>query len=227
MNAQHNGHRKRMKERFLQQGLDGFDETEILEFLLYYSIPRADTRPAAEALMKQFGSVQNILAADDSALSEVRGMTQNTLTMLHFLRQLYAQQYRVRHSAASMEHAQKACSYFEGLFAAESGEILYAVTTDETLCIQEGKALPLRLLYQDMLCTDALKQMCRPGTSLLMAHHFPEHMHMPREETAFIRNLAVFLEEADLHLMDYIVVEKHKALSMREAGAYMGIDAIL
>ena len=64
----HEGHRQRLKRRFLQSGLDGFDEAHVLELLLFYAIPRRDTAPLAKALLEEFGSLANVL--DLPALNE-------------------------------------------------------------------------------------------------------------------------------------------------------------
>lgn len=47
----HDGHREKMRRRFLETGLEGFADHEALELLLYYAIPRRDTNPIAHALM--------------------------------------------------------------------------------------------------------------------------------------------------------------------------------
>ena len=46
----HSGHRERMKKRFLETGLNGFDDVNVLELLLFYAIPRQDTNPVAHVL---------------------------------------------------------------------------------------------------------------------------------------------------------------------------------
>ena len=46
----HDGHRERLKNKFLEQGLDGFDDHNVLELLLFYALPRQDTNPLAHAL---------------------------------------------------------------------------------------------------------------------------------------------------------------------------------
>ena len=53
----HDGHREKMRQRFLTGGLDGFADHEALELLLYYAIPRRDTNPIAHALMERYGSL--------------------------------------------------------------------------------------------------------------------------------------------------------------------------
>ena len=61
--AMQDGHRGRMKARFLQEGLDHFDERYVLEMLLFYCIPRKDTKPLACLLLEHFGSLKSVLEA--------------------------------------------------------------------------------------------------------------------------------------------------------------------
>ena len=59
----HDGHRQRLRERFLREGLDNFDELQVLELLLFYCIPRKDTNPIAHKLLQHFGSLSQVLEA--------------------------------------------------------------------------------------------------------------------------------------------------------------------
>ena len=61
--SSHAGHRGRMKKRYLEQGLDGFEDHEALELLLFYALPRVDVNPLAHALLKRFGSFHGVLDA--------------------------------------------------------------------------------------------------------------------------------------------------------------------
>ena len=70
----HEGHRQRLKKRFLEEGLDGFTDVQALELLLFYAIPRADTNPAAHALLEHFGSLSQVLEADPGELTKVPGV---------------------------------------------------------------------------------------------------------------------------------------------------------
>jgi DNA repair protein RadC len=64
------GHRQRLRERFLADGGDGFQDYELLEFLLTLAIPRRDTKPLAKALIERFGSFAEVIAASPEALAE-------------------------------------------------------------------------------------------------------------------------------------------------------------
>ena len=80
------GHRKRLKQRLSSVGLDSFLDHEILELLLTYSIARKDTKPIAWALLKRFGSLCEVLDADETALSDVRGVGPGTAQFIKLIR---------------------------------------------------------------------------------------------------------------------------------------------
>ena len=57
----HKGHRERLKQRFLEEGLDNFTDIQVLELLLFYAIPQKDTNPIAHGLLEHFGSLARVL----------------------------------------------------------------------------------------------------------------------------------------------------------------------
>ena len=65
------GHRERIKEKFLKNGIDGFAEYEILELLLTYCIPRKDTKPIAKELLNKFKSFSLLASEPFSKPSEI------------------------------------------------------------------------------------------------------------------------------------------------------------
>ena len=84
----HSGHRTRMKQRYLGQGLEGFSDHEALELLLYYAIPRADVNPLAHRLLERFGSFRGVLDAEAAELTEVEGMGESAAALLRLVRDL-------------------------------------------------------------------------------------------------------------------------------------------
>ncbi|NGN44404.1 JAB domain-containing protein [Mesorhizobium sp. CGMCC 1.15528] len=65
------GHRQRLRERFREAGPSALSDYEILELLLFRSIPRADTKERAKSLLKRFGSLAEVLGAPENLLREV------------------------------------------------------------------------------------------------------------------------------------------------------------
>jgi DNA repair protein RadC len=76
------GHRDRLRARFSDVGGDAFPDYELLEIVLFRSIPRRDVKPIAKDLLRRFGSFAEVLAAPPALLSEVDGVGESVVTDL-------------------------------------------------------------------------------------------------------------------------------------------------
>ena len=74
----HTDHRKRMKERFLAEGLDHFNDINALELLLFYCVPQKDTNPIAHELIDHFGSLAAVIDAKPEELAEIEDIGEVT-----------------------------------------------------------------------------------------------------------------------------------------------------
>lgn len=83
------GHRQRVVQKFTKSGFLGWHEYEILEMALFYAIPRKDTKDIAKKLLLKFGSLNDILNADEKALKELDGISGYTTSFLKFLKELF------------------------------------------------------------------------------------------------------------------------------------------
>lgn len=81
----HSGHRQRLKDRFLREGLDGFEKHNVLELLLFYAIPQRDTNPIAHALLNKFGTLSGVFEASIEELCTVDGISDHTATFLKLI----------------------------------------------------------------------------------------------------------------------------------------------
>jgi DNA repair protein RadC len=68
------GHRSRMRDKLLTRGPDCLADYELLEMLLFFAMPKGDTKPLAKALINRFGSFANVLAARQEELMATRGL---------------------------------------------------------------------------------------------------------------------------------------------------------
>jgi len=92
----HKDHRKRMKQKFLENGTDSFTEHEMLEFLLFFSKPQGDTNALAHTLLNTFGSINGVLNAPYDSLVEIDGVGEHTAIMLKFLPQIFKEYQATR-----------------------------------------------------------------------------------------------------------------------------------
>jgi DNA repair protein RadC len=70
----HLGHRDRLRQRFLDAGDGALPDYELLELLLFRSIPQRDVKPLAKQLIQHFGSFAEVIGAPVSRLTEVKGI---------------------------------------------------------------------------------------------------------------------------------------------------------
>jgi DNA repair protein RadC len=78
----YHGHRERLRTRFREGGADALPDYELLELLLFRSIPRRDVKPLAKDLLDKFGSFAGVLAAPSARLKEVDGIGELTVSDL-------------------------------------------------------------------------------------------------------------------------------------------------
>lgn len=78
----HGGHRKRVKQRYIDNGLDAFAPHELIELLLFFGVAQKDTNELAHRLLAAFGSVGAVLNAPRDMLLRVDGVGDNIATLL-------------------------------------------------------------------------------------------------------------------------------------------------
>ena len=83
--AGHEGHRDRMKKRFLRHGLSSFDDHNVLELLLFYAVPRQDTNALAHRLLDTFGSLDKVFEALPEELMSVSGIGENAAALIRLV----------------------------------------------------------------------------------------------------------------------------------------------
>ena len=133
MKAMHEDHRQRLREQFRSAGLENFPPHNVLELLLFYSIPRRDTNEIAHNLMEHFGTLVNVLDAAPEELCKVEGVGRESATLISLVAQLarryLAEQSVEKRSFRSSEEFQK---FVISKFFGEKNEATYLFCLDNT-----------------------------------------------------------------------------------------------
>ena len=81
----YHGHRERLRERFRSAGPDALADYELLEMILFGARPQGDTKPAAKALLKRFGSLAQVIHAPEALLREIDGVGESSVHQLKLI----------------------------------------------------------------------------------------------------------------------------------------------
>ena len=218
----HDGHRQRLKERFLQGGLDNFTDVQVLELVLFYCIPRKDTNPIAHALLDHFGSLSQVLEASVEELQKVPGIGENTAIYLTMLTQV-GRYYLVDRSQREviLPTIDKCGAYLVPYFFGRSTETVFLLCLDakcKVLCCREigqgsvnSAGISVRKIVEVALGANA--------TTVVLAHNHPSGLALPSaEDIQTTRRVAAALHAVEVHLADHIVVADGDYVSMVQSG---------
>ena len=223
----HAGHRKRMRERFLKTELNGYQPHELLEILLYYGIPRVDTNPVAHALLNRFGSLRGVISADPDQLKQVPGMTESAICLITLLRAMYTHDAGEAFRGKQMESFSDICDYFAQLYRFEQREVVRAAFLDQHLklmcCEVIAEGHPSAAAFSVRRLTE---RACAAGSNMIvLAHNHPAgSASLSDTDIAVTRQLAEVLAACGISLADHVIVSGDAAVSLREAGVFMGIE---
>lgn len=82
------GHRQRQKDKFLKNTPASFSDYELLELLLFFSVPRKDVKPVAKEMLAIYGSLSNLLNSTEEGILQVKGTNRNIFLSLQIVREL-------------------------------------------------------------------------------------------------------------------------------------------
>ncbi|MCK5064189.1 MAG: DNA repair protein RadC [Candidatus Fermentibacteraceae bacterium] len=217
------GHRERLRQRFLEAGIKGFSDRDALELLLTYAIPRKDTKETAAALIEKFGSLRNVLNQPPSMLQTVHGIGPAASILLNLATSITTQSFRLRKGTQVIDSPEKVREYLEIKMSTLRKERLIALLLDSsnrliTECILEfgtvdKAAVHPRNLLEKVIATGA--------TGVILVHNHPGGANRAsQEDIRLTRNLRDLGKSLGFRLLDHMIVADGETLSLREEGVF-------
>ena len=220
--SMHDGHRKRMRERFRAHGLDGFAPHEVLELLLFYGRARGDVNVLAHELLDTFGSLKGVLEARPEQLMTVHGVGEEIATLLSLMLPMFR-----RYSACVCEehprirNRSEASAYCKALLAGWRTERFYVLclnTAGQLLgqrMIAEGSLAEV-IAYPRLVVETALNYNAH---SVVFCHNHPSgNSQASPEDVATTLRLQRLLAGLSVTVLDHIVVAGESTYSMIQHG---------
>lgn len=218
----HKNHRSRVKQKFLQNGLDSFAPHEVLELALFYTIPLADTNKLAHRLIKKYGNLSGVCDANFDSLLEVDGISHHTATFLKLLPSLFSEYSKSKTlGRIPLNCYEDAKNFVKTLFDGASSEQFYIICIDSSNAVKNVRKIasgdstkvevPIRKV------TDYIfKNNCN---RVILAHNHPLGKASPSDED-FVLTHKLFnscvLNEIDI--LDHIICSREDVYCFAERG---------
>lgn len=218
----HDGHRDRMRNRIIENGIDSLQPHELIEFILYHAIPRKDTNEIAHKLINKFGSVAKVFSADYNDLLLISGMTKNASLLLstfpailrYYKKDLQTNKIKIRTRGDCI-------NYLKPYFMGEQIEKVYLLCLDANnniiKCVLLSSGLPNQVFVDARQIADvALKQ---KAVSVIISHNHPSGELKPSQaDIELTRSVACALELLQIQLIDHFIFSDNGSFSFYDAG---------
>lgn len=219
----HEGHRQRLKQRFLTEGLDNFNEINVLELLLFYAVQRRDTNPLAHRLLAHFGDISSVLSASQEELMRVDGVTEHIATYLTMICAVC--RYHLINQATKenvLMRIDDCAKYMIPYFHGKTTEMVFLLCLDakcKVICckkVGEGSVnstnISVRKIAETALNANA--------SSVVLAHNHPSGLAFPSKEDAQVTRVVMqALSLLDIRLNDHLIIADDDYVSLRQTSA--------
>ena len=223
------GHRERVRKKFLENGFNGLEDYEILELLLFYVIPRKDTKAIAKELIKKFKNLANVLKADTLELKTIDGLGASSITFLKMIGALPARIYKdelknqklIKDEKNKITDKEVLLSFLRNKIGYEDVEkfyVIYLSSSNEVIAFEESSSGTLdrssiypREIYKRVIMENA--------KSIIIAHNHPSGNTCPSKCDIDITNeIAKGLKNFGALLLEHIIITRDSYFSFLEEG---------
>lgn len=213
----------------MKEGLEGFNDHEVLELLLYYCIPRRDTNEIAHFLLEQFGSLNAVFEADPADLEAVAGVGEHSAILLTLVPAI-ARRYEMSAigNRPRLDSTAKAGAYAVALMKGLQVERFYLICLDAqcrvtyAALLQEG-TINQAAVYPRMVVEAALRHR---ANSVIIAHNHPGGALKPsKADIRVTRAVMEAVKPLGIDLLDHIIVAERGYFSFAAERSMSEMDA--
>lgn len=213
----HKGHRQRMMKKYLNSGMNGFEDHEILEIALFYVYSRVNTNDIAHRLIDKFGSLKGVFSAKSSELAEIKGVGDSASFYIRFLSDLHKKLNEQKIPVIRLDSSAKLIEYCRGLYKDYTCEAVHALLLDEKFFLISDIEVIGNMSRSELntkyIVKKALEFNC---SSVILTHNHPTGTAIASAaDITSTRNLAQILKNVDIKLDDHIIISPDSGYSLR------------
>lgn len=216
----HSGHRQRMLKKYLEHGIDCFEEHEILEIFLYTAYSRRNTNDISHQLIDRFGSLEGVMNAGYDELVEEKNVGVTAAALISFMKDFARKYNRTELAGMKLSSSESVRDFCFKLLHDCTVEEAHAIFLDQGLnligesLISQGGPNAVDFDLRTIV-TKAIRTGC---CNIILAHSHPRGVLLPSSaDIASTRRVANALRNIGIELADHIIVNEESSYSMRSA----------
>ncbi len=220
----HDGHRGRMIRRFLENGLDGFQPHEILEVLLFFSVPRVNTNEVAHNLINIFGSLAAVFDAPFDELLKIKGVGRTSAVLLKLIpatSRAYVSDLMDTKRDVIIRSPADGARVLRARYIGRTVETVFLLCMDS-----KGKMVSCTLLHEGSVNSAEVNVrkiaelvLRHNASSVILAHSHPGGAALPSEDDLLTtKRIADFLGSIGVQLADHLIFDDTDYVSLADSG---------
>lgn len=206
----HSGHRERCRKRLLSKGGAALSELDLIEMLLFYAVPRADTRKTAEEMLERFGSLEEILNSPKGDIAKIKGLGDSAEALFLLIREVVKREGE-NYSGICRLNDESVKKYLIELYDGIVAETVYALYFSK-----EGKLVGKQIIFHGgissvrfSLRTVTEGAIRAGGNAVILAHNHPSGSLVPSEDDVLTtKRMAMHLAANEIDLIEHYIVGK-------------------
>ena len=215
-----NGHRSRLKEKYLKGGLDGFLDYEILELFLTYASPRKDCKGKAKALIDKFGSIEGVFNAPKEKVLEVEDMGESSYVLMKLFKDIqkyiFKEDRLMGKKISSTKELIEYLNYEMSNLEVEVFKIIFLNT--QNVLINEKTIFVGTIDKSYIYPRELLKEIFEHNAkSVIFVHNHPSgNLNPSKADISFTNSMRSIFKELEINILDHIIIGKGGYFSFLE-----------
>ncbi len=216
------GHRARLRERFMKAGVDGVQDYELLELILFRAIPRRDVKPLAKDLLRHFGSFADVLAASSERLKEQKGVSDAVIAEIKIVQaaslKLSQENILTRHVLSSWDALVEYCRAATAYEKIEQFRILFLDTKNALIADEKQQSGTVN--HTPVYPREVVKRaLALDASAIILVHNHPSGDPTPsRADIDMTRQIYNAAKPLGIRIHDHLVIGRGEHYSFRQNG---------